>query len=318
MLFLGLALFAAMTAAAIRKPAAPVELIGKKPVAITAVEESATAVAAQAQAITGVDTTLWVERGFALIAHLAVVAGLFTIGRRHFKDRELGVAMATLYLLVPYTGYLFPQLHHVLPAALIIWAVACYHRPGWAGLLLGLAAGATFFPVLLFPIWLRLYWRRSTSRFLIGYFTALAVGVGLTILVLWGAGLFPTGFTKALHLSDWQPWRMPRAEGVWQGVHWAYRLPVFVLYLGVVITLFVWPPIRTMIDAVAFSAALLLGVQFWYAEHGGMYVLWYLPLLLVLTLRPTASDLEPPVLAAPRWLRATEIVPESHPPALAG
>ncbi|CAN5620905.1 hypothetical protein BH11PLA2_BH11PLA2_19520 [soil metagenome] len=327
MVWLGFALFAAMTVATLRKPAVPTESIGKTPVAITSVKEGATAVVAQTQSLDTADATIWVERGFSLLAHFAVAAGLFTIGRRHFKDRDLGVAMATLYLLVPYTGYHFAQLHHVLPAALVVWAVACYRNPWWTGALLGLAAGATFFPVLLFPVWLRLYWKRSAWRFVAGYFAALLVGVGITILVLWSAGLFPVGFTKALHLSDWQPWKMPSAEGFWQGVHWAYRLPVFILYAGFVLTLFVWPPVRTMADAVAYSAALLIGVQFWYAERGGMYVLWYLPLLILMTLRPTAADLEPLPSNGPgrttRWLRSTwsrvrKSPNETNPPALAG
>jgi hypothetical protein len=321
MMFLGLALFTAMTVATVRKPATPVENIGRRPVAITAVQETTTAVITQTQTLATPDATLWVERGFSLLAHFAVAAGLFTIGSRHFKDRDLGVAMATLYLLVPYTGYHFAQLHHVLPAALVIWAVASYRSPLWAGLLLGLAAGATFFPVLLFPVWLRLYWKRNAVQFVGGYLAALLVGVGVTLLVLWTAGLFPHGITKALHLADWQPWKMPQTEGLWQGIHWAYRLPVFILYAGVVLTLFVWPPVRTLADAVAFSAMLLIGIQFWYAERGGMYVLWYLPLLILLTLRPTAADLEPPAAAGPgwatRWLRRDRTL-ENNPPALAG
>ena len=67
------------------------------------------------------------------------------------------------------------------------------------------------------------------------------------------------------------------------------------------LTLFVWPPVRTLGHAVALSAAVLIGIQFWYAERGGMYVLWYLPLLIVMTLRPTAADLEPPTANGPGW-----------------
>jgi hypothetical protein len=35
-------------------------------------------------------------------------------------------------------------------------------------------------------------------------------------------------------------------------------------------------------------------VQFWYADQGGVYVLWYLPLLLLLVFRPNLSDRRPP------------------------
>ena len=46
----------------------------------------------------------------------------------------------------------------------------------------------------------------------------------------------------------------------------------------------------------ALSAALLLGIQFWYADRGGIYVLWYLPFLLLLVFRPNLSDRVPPVI----------------------
>jgi hypothetical protein len=42
-------------------------------------------------------------------------------------------------------------------------------------------------------------------------------------------------------------------------------------------------------------AAVLLGIQFWYADRGGVYVLWYLPILLLVVFRPNLSDRRPPI-----------------------
>ena len=39
---------------------------------------------------------------------------------------------------------------------------------------------------------------------------------------------------------------------------------------------------------------MLIGIQFWHADHGGLYVLWYLPLLLLMVFRPNLSAAEPP------------------------
>jgi hypothetical protein len=65
------------------------------------------------------------------------------------------------------------------------------------------------------------------------------------------------------------------------------------------------------------SAAVLIGVQFWYADRGGLYVLWYAPLLVLVVLRPSLSDLEPSVPRplpaflgrAGRWLRDRLVPP---------
>ena len=51
----------------------------------------------------------------------------------------------------------------------------------------------------------------------------------------------------------------------------------------------------------ALSAAALLSVQFWYADRGGAYVLWFLPLLLLLVFRPNLTDRAPPP-PADDWL----------------
>ncbi len=181
--------------------------------------------------------------------------------------------------------------------------------------------------MLLFPVWWRLYWRQSPWKFTAAFVGALAIGFAITVLLLWSAGQFPNGFTRAVHLADWQPWKHPTSEGFWQGVHWAYRLPVFILYAGFILAIFSWPSVKTLAHAVSLSAAVLIGIQFWYAERSEMHVLWYLPLLLIMTLRPTATDLEPPLENGPgwatRWLKSswTKIhrgSTDANPPALAG
>ena len=55
-----------------------------------------------------------------------------------------------------------------------------------------------------------------------------------------------------------------------------------------------WPYPKNLGHVVAWSAALILGVQFWYAEAGGIYILWYLPLLLLVAFRPSLTECVPP------------------------
>ncbi len=293
------ALFICLSAVAIRRPADTWEPVGRPPATILAVSDGATAVVAETttdpnNTNTTRDARFWVERVLAMAGHLAIVAGLVFIGWQHFRHLETGVAMGVLYLVIPYTAFHIAQLHHVLPAALTLWAVKCYRKPRVAGMLIGFAAGTTFFPILLLPLWCRFYWKRGVNRFLSGFLFAGLIALAITLSVLWFAGLFPVGLSRVLHLADWQPWLRPSAESVWQGVHWAYRVPVFLAYVVLVVSILIWSNLKTVSHVTAASAAFLIGIQFWFADRGGLYVLWYTPLLICMVLRPSTTDLEPP------------------------
>ncbi len=297
-------LFLCLAAVAYSRPADPWQPVGKRPAALAGVEETAAAVVARTTSPPA-EALSWAKQTLGVAGHMAVVLGLVAVGWRVFGDLPTGLAAGTLYLLLPYTGFHVGQVHHVLPAALLVWAVYFYRSPGWAGALLGLAAGTAFFPVLLIPAWGQFYRGRGLGRFLIGVLLAGLLGLGLTAGVLAAAGQFPDGVVKTLHLTDWQPWKQPTGESVWTGVHWAYRLPVFVLFAGFVLTSVVWPPARDLGQLVAASAAVLIGVQFWFADRGGLYVLWYAPLLVLLVLRPNlVGAVPPPPGPWPRWVRA--------------
>ncbi len=251
---------------------------------------------AGADSFDGRGTRFWVERGLAGACHLAVVAALVVIGVWHFQDATAGMAMATLYLLLPFIALHLTQIHHVWPTALLLWAVAAYRRPTVAGVLVGLAAGTLFFPVLTLPVWLGFYWRRGARRFFGAFALTACLCLSATGLLLWLDGQLAARLQQAFGLSDWEPWRKPTAESFWTGVHWAYRLPVFIVYAFFVLTTAFWPSPKNLAHLLALLAAVLIGVQFWYADHGGVYVLWYLPLLLLLMFRPNLSDRRPPPL----------------------
>ena len=55
--------------------------------------------------------------------------------------------------------------------------------------------------------------------------------------------------------------------------------------------------------AVALSAAVFVGTQAWCGDQGGSYVLWYMPLMLLLVFRPNLQDRVPLAIAAESdWL----------------
>jgi len=299
--WMGVALLLCLTAVAVRRTAEPVVpgQVGKRPIPIKQVQDGATAVVEQAQygasdSASPADVRFWVERSLALACHVAVVVGLLMIGLKHFQDLTTGVAAGTLYLLLPYTAFHVGQFHHAWTAAFVTWAVFCYRRPALSGWLLGLGAGSAFVPLFLFPLWCGFYSRRGAGRFALSFLTASIVSVGIVSLALWWDGVFGGGLASVANVNDWLPWKQSIAESIWTGVHSAYRIPIFVLFVAFVVGISIWPSPKNLSHLVALSAAVLIGLQFWHADRGGVYVLWYLPLVLLMMLRPNLTGHEPP------------------------
>lgn len=240
------------------------------------------------------------EAALALTAHGLVVLGLIYVGARHFQDFSLGVAVAVYYLLLPYTALHLAHLHHVAPAVLCLAAVAWYRHAGVAGICLGLATGVSYFPILLVPVWASFYFRRGMKRFLLGFFSVIVLLLALLLLLKGWQGAMQSAWQRA----EWQAWTFtarPQAESLWTEVtgHGAYRVPLFLAHLLLMVGSVFWPSPKNLGHVLAWSVALILGVQFWYADAGGIYVLWYLPLLVLMVFRPTLSECMPPTTPPP-------------------
>ncbi|MCS7167454.1 MAG: hypothetical protein RMI91_04295 [Gemmatales bacterium] len=231
--------------------------------------------------------------GIAVICHLLNVAGLFWVGCRHFGRASLGASAALLYLLLPYSAYQARDLLHVAPATLLVGMIAVYRWPGVAGFLLGLGCALVNFPIFLVPLWTSYYVGRGLRRFLIG----LSLAVALLALALWWGGSLWREWQSVWNWPDWRAWdvsRRPAGEGLWSGIEWhyAYRVPLFVAYLLLALGSAFWPKEKTLGHLLAWTAALTIGVQFWYGRAGGTYVLWYAPLLVLMVMRPNLRELE--------------------------
>jgi hypothetical protein len=294
-------LFVCLGGVAVRKPAEPEAQVGRGSAGLVAGIEVVQRGAADLANVAGVptdvngnDTQFWVERSFVMACHLAVVVALILIGVWHFQDASAGLAAATLYLLLPYIAFYVTQIHHVWPTALLLWAVVFYRRPVVAGALVGAATGSLFFPAVTLPLWAGFYWQRGARRFLGAVAVTAGLSLILTMILLWWDGRLTTAW-HTLGQLDWLPWRAPRGEGFWTGFHWAYRIPVFIVYVFFVAATGFWPAPKNLAHLLALLAAVLLGIQFWYADRGGVYVLWYLPILLLVIFRPNLSDRRPPI-----------------------
>ena len=327
LLWFGGALFLCLAAVAFSRPEDPWTPVGRRPAVLSGVEQGAASVFSQAQTGTNgpptAEALFYVSRSFAVLGHAVVVAGLIFLGWRHFRDLPTGVAAGGLYLLVPYAAYHFGQVHHVWPAALMLWAVFAFNRPTLAGALLGLAVGIAFFPLALLPVWCQFFRGRGIGRFLGGFCGAAILAGAATILSAYLTGGYNDATMGGPYWPDWVPGKAPAAEGIWAGAHWAYRLPVFIAYAGFVLTTWLWPPVRNVGQLVAVSAAVLIGIQFWFADRGGQYVLWFAPLLIIVVLRPNLTDLQPespgpwPKVFGYVYAKIRRVPLEPVPPALA-
>ncbi len=241
------------------------------------------------------ETKLIVSRGIAIACQIAIAVLLLLIGAIHYRETAAGAAAAALYLMLPFTAYRFDQSHHVWPTALLLGAFLGYRKPVAAGILFGIAVGTSFFPLVLLPVWLQFYRGRGQATFLAWFGSFTIISLAVTVPALLFGGEYTSGIWQTLNLADWQPWRLLKLDGIWSGVHWAYRLPVFIAFVGMVLGSLIWPTARDFGQLLAANAALLIGIQFWFADKGGIYVLWYAPLLILMILRPTTTELQPPL-----------------------
>ncbi len=230
----------------------------------------------------------------AMMSHLAIVCGLWMVGRRHFNNNQTGVAMATLYLLLPYTAQVAGRVGHFLPGALLTWAVFFYRTPLAAGIflslgsaLMGLPWGVIYFPLFLLPLWCAFYWRCGLVRFLLGFGVTLLFFVATLAFSSDGFGSFLTSIRAALALPSLS---LEDLVGFWQYHRPMYRIPVMVAFLVLCLGMAPWPAQKNLGTLMSCSAAILIGTQFWCAFEGGLYIGWYAPLLLLTIFRPNLED----------------------------
>lgn len=224
----------------------------------------------------------------AILSHLAIVIAIIAVGYRHFDNIKMGIGAATLYLMLPYTAMMTGHPRHVLPAALMLWAVLCYRRPLVAGMFVGLAMAVVYFPLFLLPLWLSFYWQRGVMRFTLGFLITVTVLALAQALVWTDPAVYWMNVQKMFGL--WLPVR-EGLEGVW-GLGWdpVYRIPVLTASIVLSCTMALWPAQKNLGTLLSCSAAVMVATQFWHGHGGGLFMAWYLPLALLTIFRPNLED----------------------------
>jgi len=228
-----------------------------------------------------------ISRSVALLAQWAVVLGIVLIGYYHFESVHTGAAAAVLYLLLPYVGQMGGRIDHVVPAALLVWAMAAYRRPVVSGFLLGLAGGLIFYPLFLLPLGCSYYWRRGLRRYVAGTVIGIAL---LLILLAFVAGSLDSFREQVRQMFGATIFSRGSIVGFWQAHHPAYRIPVLAIFVVLCGSLALWPAQKNYGTLLSCSATVMLASQFCQPFEGGLYMAWYLPLLVLTSFRPNLED----------------------------
>ena len=229
---------------------------------------------------------LIVARILAIVANLVLVLGIVAIAAFHFGNMKTGVGAAALILLLPYTAQMSGRVDHVLPGSLLVIAILLYRRPVFSGFFLGCAAGLVYYPFFLLPLWLSFYWQRGVRRFVAGFFAAL---LGLTVaLVVYSEGGLLNNLQQMYGVF------LPAVEGlggIWGlGWHPYFRVPVLVAFVVLCLSFVFWPAQKNLATLMSCSAAIMTAAQFWHGYGGGLYMAWFLPLVLLTIFRPNLDD----------------------------
>jgi hypothetical protein len=235
------------------------------------------------------ELSVWLLMLTLIIAgHLIVVLEFSYIGYRHFGRLQTGIACAALYLLHPYSTQMVGRLDHVIPAALILWSVVSYRRPFFAGIGIGAAAALVWYPLWLIPLWCGFYRQKGWIRFLIGAASALLVFAALLCFSLPEWGTFGGQLVHMAGKTAFMIFSQP--DGFWTPDDMFYRMPILAVFSVFCIGAMLVPSHKNLATLISGSALLMLGVQFFQLYQGGLFLSWYLPLLILTVFRPNLED----------------------------
>ena len=223
-------------------------------------------------------------KSLAIGGQSLIVLGLILFCFYHYNSFNVGVGTATVYLMLPYTALFTGHVLHVLPAALIIWALVSIRRPLVSGVLVGLATGVSYYPIFLLPLWASFYWERGKRRFVTGFLVAIGISIGSLVFT----SVDPDAFLNQLQtmFGFWRP-LMDGLEGIWAlGWNQWWRLPIMVTFVLLCFSFAAWPFEKNIGTLVSYTAVVMILVQFWHGFGGGLYMAWYLPLVLLTVFRP--------------------------------
>ncbi|MCA9184625.1 MAG: hypothetical protein KDA99_03370, partial [Planctomycetales bacterium] len=139
-------------------------------------------------------------------------------------------------------------------------------------------------------------------RFLIGF--SIAIGI-MVLALVFVAPAETSFFSDVRRMFGVMLPQFDDLEGVWNGTigGWPayWRLPVLALFMVIAFSFIFWPAQKNLGTLLSCTAAIMLGSQFWHGYGGGLYIAWYLPLLLLTIFRPNLEDRMAQTVLADGW-----------------
>ena len=225
-------------------------------------------------------------RTAAIFFDLFSIAGLIVLGRRLAGNR-LAAILALAWLAYPYTAFVLQSnSNDSLLAALLIWSLALFAQPLARGALLALAVATKFAPLALVPLFLAgrdgLATARSTLRARLRPSLRFAGAFAATALLIFAHPLIDPGIATFWERTIGSQAGRESPFSIWGQVDLeVLHTAVKVAAVGLALTVALLPRRRSMAQVGALGAAVMIAVQLT-AEHWFyLYIVWFLPLLLL-------------------------------------
>ena len=225
----------------------------------------------------------------AIAFDLLTLLGLLVLGRRLRagpEGRALGVGLAFGWAANPFSVYVLQSnANDSAVAMLLVWALVGLASPAVRGAVLALAVAAKFSPAALVPLFARGA-SPLRARPLLAFGAASAVVLAAAFLPFLPDGGLREVYDRTIgyQLARESPFSVWGQEPGLGTLHDALKVAAALLALAVAFV----PRRRSPVQVAALAAAVVIAVQLVVTHWFYLYVVWFLPLVLVALLAPFA------------------------------
>ena len=226
----------------------------------------------------------------ALAFDLLTILGLLVLGRRLRagpEGRALGVALAYAWAANPFTLYVLQSnANDSALAMLLVWALVALASPALRGALVALAVAAKFSPAALLPLFARGAGARPRPAQVAAFAAAVLAVLAATFLPFLPDGGLREVYDRTVgyQLGRESPFSVWGQEPGLAPLHDALKVAAALFALAVAVV----PRRRTPAQVAALAAAVVIAAQLVVTHWFYLYVVWFLPLVLVALLAPLA------------------------------